>query len=122
MHNAITDVTGIRVGHYTDRTAITGCTVILCEEGAVGGVDVRGAAPGTRETDALNPLTWGQEVHADRDNGDNTFSPRLLQRRFDVFDLFEVRVSIHKPDIVHHVSRNGRFILRRRIPFCPSAA
>ena len=64
MYDAITDVPGIKVGHYTDRNAITGCTVILCEEGAVGGVDVRGAAPGTRETDVLHPLSWGQQVHA----------------------------------------------------------
>jgi L-aminopeptidase/D-esterase-like protein len=64
MLNSITDVPGIKVGHYTDTKAITGCTVVLCEEGAVGGVDVRGAAPGTRETDALHPLTWGQQVHA----------------------------------------------------------
>jgi L-aminopeptidase/D-esterase-like protein len=64
MLNAITDVPGIKVGHYTDREAITGCTVILCSDGAVRGVDVRGAAPGTRETDALHPLGWGQEVHA----------------------------------------------------------
>ncbi|NLE75787.1 MAG: peptidase S58 family protein, partial [Chloroflexi bacterium] len=48
MYNAITDVTGIRVGHYTDLEAATGCTVILCEGGAVGGVDTRGSAPGTR--------------------------------------------------------------------------
>ena len=45
MRNAITDVPGIRVGHYTDRAAATGCTVVLCESGAVGGVDVRGGAP-----------------------------------------------------------------------------
>ncbi|MBC7251452.1 MAG: P1 family peptidase [Anaerolineae bacterium] len=64
MHNAITDVQGIKVGHYTDREAATGCTVVLCEGGAVGGVDVRGSAPGTRETDLLHPLRLVQEVHA----------------------------------------------------------
>ncbi|HET92123.1 MAG TPA: peptidase S58 family protein [Chloroflexi bacterium] len=64
MHNAITDVTGIRVGHYTDREGITGCTVLLCEGGAIGGVDVRGSAPGTRETDLLRPINLVQEVHA----------------------------------------------------------
>ena len=63
-HNAITDVAGIRVGHAQDRDAITGCTVILCEEGAVGGVDQRGGAPGTRETDLLRPLHSVQEAHA----------------------------------------------------------
>jgi len=64
MHNAITDVEGIKVGHYTDREGITGCTVILCEGGAVGGVDVRGSAPGTRETDLMRPVKLVQEVHA----------------------------------------------------------
>jgi L-aminopeptidase/D-esterase-like protein len=63
MHNAITDVAGIKVGHYTDREGITGCTVVLCEGGAVGGVDVRGSAPGTRETDLLRPVNMVQEVH-----------------------------------------------------------
>jgi L-aminopeptidase/D-esterase-like protein len=53
MHSAITDVSGIKVGHYTDRKAVTGCTVILCEQGAVAGVDVSGSSPGTRETDLL---------------------------------------------------------------------
>ena len=64
MHNAITDVEGIKVGHYTDREGITGCTVVLCEGGAVGGVDVRGSAPGTRETDLMRPVNMVQEVHA----------------------------------------------------------
>lgn len=64
MHNAITDVKGIKVGHYTDREGVTGCTVVLCEGGAVGGVDVRGSAPGTRETDLVRPVNLVQEVHA----------------------------------------------------------
>jgi L-aminopeptidase/D-esterase-like protein len=64
-HNAITDVPGIRVGHVTDAEAMTGCTVILCpKEGAVGGVDPRGGAPGTRETDLLRPIRLVQRVHA----------------------------------------------------------
>ena len=61
---AITDVPGIRVGHNTDLEHATGCTVILCGEGAVGGVDVRGGAPGTRETDLLRPGTLVERVHA----------------------------------------------------------
>ena len=64
MHNAITDIAGIKVGHYTDREGITGCTVVLCEGGAVGGVDVRGSAPATRETDLMRPANLVQEVHA----------------------------------------------------------
>ena len=62
--DGITAVDGIRVGHYTDLDAATGCTVVLCESGAVGGVDVRGSAPGTRETDLLRPTTLVSEVHA----------------------------------------------------------
>lgn len=56
-------VQGIRVGHFTDTRRPTGCSVVLCPEGAVGGVDVRGAAPGTRETDLLHPSNLVQEVH-----------------------------------------------------------
>ena len=61
---AITDVAGIKVGHFTDSRRPTGCTVILVEESAVAGVDVRGAAPGTRETDLLDPVNTVQAVHA----------------------------------------------------------
>jgi L-aminopeptidase/D-esterase-like protein len=62
--SAITDVAGIKVGHFTDPRKPTGCTVILVEDGAVAGVDVRGAAPGTRETDLLDPINTVQQVHA----------------------------------------------------------
>ena len=62
--DAITDVPGICVGHWSDRRAATGCTVVLCEKGAVGGVDVRGGGPCTRETDLLRPGTLVQAVHA----------------------------------------------------------
>lgn len=64
MHNDITDIPGIRVGHDTNLEAGTGCTVILCNSPAVGGVDVRGGAPATRETDLLHPLHMVEEVHA----------------------------------------------------------
>ena len=60
---AITDIPGLKVGHYTDPRRPTGCTVLLCESGAVAGVDVRGAAPGTRETDLLHPLATIEVVH-----------------------------------------------------------
>lgn len=62
--NAITDVPGILVGQETNVDALTGCTVILCPEGAVGGVDQRGGAPGTRETDLLQPMHMVENVHA----------------------------------------------------------
>jgi L-aminopeptidase/D-esterase-like protein len=62
---AITDVQGIRVGHWTDARSRTGCTVVLLpDEGAVAGVDVRGPAPGTRETDLLAPGRLVERVHA----------------------------------------------------------
>lgn len=64
MHDDITDIAGIRVGHDTNREAGTGCTVILCDLPAIAGVDVRGGAPATRETDLLRPMHLVQEVHA----------------------------------------------------------
>jgi L-aminopeptidase/D-esterase-like protein len=59
----LTDIPGIRVGHVSDFQAITGCTAILCEAGAVGGVDIRGAASGTQETPTLDPLHVDPVVH-----------------------------------------------------------
>lgn len=61
---SIIDVAGIEVGHFTDTRRPTGCTVIVAREGAVAGVDVRGAAPGTRETDLLSPTNLVDRVHA----------------------------------------------------------
>lgn len=63
-YGSITRVQGIEVGHYTDARRPTGCTVIMARAGAVGGVDVRGAAPGTRETDLLHPTNLVEQVHA----------------------------------------------------------
>lgn len=62
--DAITAIPGLRVGHWTDRRAATGCTVVLCEAGAVASVDVRGGAPGTRETDLLRPGNLVERVQA----------------------------------------------------------
>ena len=63
--DSITDIAGITVGHWTDLDAATGCTVVLCPPaGAVGGVDVRGGAPGTRETDLLRPGMLAERAHA----------------------------------------------------------
>ncbi|CAD5372966.1 Peptidase S58 [Rubrivivax sp. A210] len=61
---SLTDVAGLAVGHWTSSQRPTGCSVVLCPAGAVCGVDVRGAAPGTRETDLLRPDNWVQQVHA----------------------------------------------------------
>lgn len=60
----MTDVLGLEVGHFTDARRPTGCTVILAREGAIAGVDVRGAAPGTRETELLHPSNLVEHVHA----------------------------------------------------------
>ena len=71
--NGLTRVPGLRVGHFTDQKAATGCTVVLCESGAVGGVDVRGAAPGTRETDILRPTSLVSRAHAILLSGGSAF-------------------------------------------------
>jgi L-aminopeptidase/D-esterase-like protein len=64
-YDSLADVPGLEVGHHTDARRPTGCTVVLCgAEGAVAGVDVRGAAPGTRETDLLDPTNLVDRVHA----------------------------------------------------------
>jgi L-aminopeptidase/D-esterase-like protein len=98
---SITDVAGIKVGHFTDSRRPTGCTVILCEEGAVGGVDVRGAAPGTRETDLLDPINTVQQVHAVVLSGGSAFGldtatgvMRYLEERGIGFDTRVARVPI----------------------------
>jgi L-aminopeptidase/D-esterase-like protein len=64
LQGSLTDVSGVKVGHFTDPRRPTGCTVVLVEEGAVCGVDVRGGAPGTRETDLLDPVNSVDRVHA----------------------------------------------------------
>ena len=64
MHSSITDVAGIEVGHFTDSRRPSGCTVVLARASAVAAVDVRGAAPGTRETDLLAPHNVVERVHA----------------------------------------------------------
>jgi len=61
---SITSVPGLLCGHFTDTRRPTGCTVVLVPDGAVAGVDVRGAAPGTRETELLSPLNTVEKVHA----------------------------------------------------------
>jgi L-aminopeptidase/D-esterase-like protein len=71
--SSITDVPGIRVGHWTDLDAATGCTVVLCEQGPVSGVDVRGAAPATRETDLLRPGNLVGQAHAILLSGGSAF-------------------------------------------------
>ena len=72
-NNSITDVRGIEVGHAENKTALTGCTVVICEGGAVAGVSQRGGAPGTRETDLLHPSRSVQKIHAVLLSGGSAF-------------------------------------------------
>src|SRR6266849_76043 len=101
MHDDITDVPGIRLGHDTNLEAGTGCTVILCDPPAVGGVDVRGGAPATRETDLLHPMHLVEEVHAILLTGGSAFGldaaggvVRYLEERNVGYDVGVARVPI----------------------------
>ena len=69
----LTDIAGIRVGHVSDFNAITGCTAILCEQGAIGGVDIRGSASGTQEIDTLSPGHVTDQVHGILLSGGSAF-------------------------------------------------
>ena len=73
MNDTITSVPGIEAGHYTDLENATGCTVVLCRKGAVGGVDVRGGSPGTRETNLLEPTRRVDQLFAVALSGGSAF-------------------------------------------------
>lgn len=97
----LTAVKGIKVGHFTMAERPTGCTVILAEKGVVGGVDVRGAAPGTRETDLLDPVNTVAVVHAIVLAGGSAFGldaatgvTRYLEERGVGFDVRVAKVPI----------------------------
>ncbi len=97
----LTEVDGIKVGHDTLTTRPTGCTVVLAEAGAVAGVDVRGSAPGTRETDLLDPVNTVEQVHAIVLAGGSAFGldaaagvMRFLEERGIGYDAGVARVPI----------------------------
>jgi L-aminopeptidase/D-esterase-like protein len=97
--NAITDVPGIKVGHFSDFKALTGCTVLLCEEGATGGVDIRGTAAATRQIDALSLLHLVDQVHAILLTGGSAFGldatggvMSVLEERGRGFDVIKTKV------------------------------
>lgn len=97
----LTDVDGVKVGHFTETRRPTGCTVILAEAGAVCGVDVRGGAPGTRETDLLDPINTVEKVHAVVLAGGSAFGldtatgvMRFLEQRGIGYRVKEARVPI----------------------------
>jgi L-aminopeptidase/D-esterase-like protein len=101
LNGTLTDVSGIRVGHAQDLDALTGCTVILCPPNTVGGVDQRGGAPGTRETDLLRPMHLVQHVHAVMLAGGSAFglaaadgAMRYLEERGIGFETPAARVPI----------------------------
>ncbi|MEM9923791.1 MAG: P1 family peptidase [Cyanobacteria bacterium P01_D01_bin.50] len=101
LNSSITDVSGIKVGHFTDSRSLTGCTVILTGSGAVAGVDVRGAAPGTRETDLLDPKNLVQQVHAILLSGGSAFGldaatgvVKFLEERDLGYDVGVAKVPI----------------------------
>jgi L-aminopeptidase/D-esterase-like protein len=102
---AITDVPGIRVGHASDLKALTGCTVVLCEKGAVGGIDLRGPATGTREIDALALLHLMDKIHAILLAGGSAFG---LDAAGGVMAYLEAR-------------KNGFDVGRTRVPIVPAA-
>jgi L-aminopeptidase/D-esterase-like protein len=106
MHDDITDIPGIRVGHDTNLEAATGCTVILCDTHAVGGVDVRGGAPATRETDLLHPLNLVEEVNAVVLTGGSAFG---LDAASGVMRYLEERGFGYNTDVA-------------RVPIVPAAA
>lgn len=97
----ITDVKCIKVGHAQSEKGMTGCTVILCENGAIGGVDVRGSAPGTRETDLFKPDKMVDKVHAVVLSGGSAFGletasgvMRYLEEKGIGFDVGVTKVPI----------------------------
>ncbi|MBC5998252.1 peptidase S58 family protein [Romboutsia ilealis] len=101
MYNNILDVKGLKVGQVQDEDGLTGCTVVICEEGAVCGVDVRGSAPGTRETDLLDPINMIQKVHAVVLSGGSAFGlestcgvSQYLEEKNIGFDVSVAKVPI----------------------------
>lgn len=115
--NAITDVTGVRVGHHTDLAQATGTTVVLFDGGAVAGVDVRGAAPGTRETDLLRPENTVTHIHALLLSGGSAYGldaaggvMRFLEERGVGFEVGEGRVVPIVPGaVLFDLGRGGDF-------------
>lgn len=111
----LTAVPGVRVGHHTLEERPTGCTVIVVEDGAVGGVDVRGAAPGTRETDLLDPANSVERVHAIVLAGGSAFglaaadgAVRYLEEHGIGFDVGVTKVPIVPAAILFDLGVGGR--------------
>lgn len=100
-NHTLTSIPGLLVGHWTDLDAATGCTVILCPQGATAGVDVRGSAPGTREIALLDPVCTVEQVHGVVLSGGSAFGlaaadgvMRWLEERGHGFDVGVAKVPI----------------------------
>lgn len=98
---AITDIEGIKIGHAQDLDAATGCTVVIGEAGVTAGVDVRGGAPGTRETDLMDPVNLVEQIHAVVMTGGSSFGldaasgvMQYLEEKGVGFDAFVTRIPI----------------------------
>ena len=114
MNGAITDVPGIEVGHAQHPSGTTGCTVILCRGGAVPGVDARGGAPGTRETDCLRPENVIPYVHAVFLSGGSAYGldcatgiMRFLEERRVGFDVGATVVPIVAGAVLNDLGFTG---------------
>lgn len=116
--NSLTDIPGLLVGHYTDVQAMSGVTVVICPKGAVAGVDVRGSAPGTRETDLLNPVNLIETVQGVVLSGGSVYGlancdpvVRWLSRKGFGFPLEEGQVAPIVPAaVLYDLGRGERFI------------
>jgi L-aminopeptidase/D-esterase-like protein len=113
----ITDVPGITVGHAHDLQALTGCTVIICQQGAVGGVDQRGGAPGTRETDLLRPQHLVERVHAVLLTGGSAYGldaaggvMRFLEERGVGFETGAARVPIVPAAVIYDLALGRAYV------------
>src|SRR3954469_10283705 len=124
----LTDISGIRVGHVSDFGAITGCTAILCEQGAVGGVDIRGSATGTEEIAPLDPGHVTDRVHAIVLAGGSAFGleaasgvRRYLERRGVGYNTGAAKVPIVPAAILYDLGI-GRADVRPSLAMGEAAA
>ncbi len=108
LHDSIIDIAGIQVGHAQNPEAMTGCTVIIYKNGAVGGVDQRGGAPGTRETDLLRPMHLVSKIHAVVLCGGSAYGldaaggvMRFLEERNIGFNAGKIRVPIVSAAVIY---------------------
>ncbi len=94
MSGSIMDISGITVGHYTDKAARTGCTAVICRGGAVAGVDVRGSAPGTRETDLLRGYNVVERIQAVMLSGGSAYGLDAASGAMQYFEELGLGVDV----------------------------